>query len=107
MKVRCLASVLVLAALAPLVLPACEDAPPVPLVEVTPPPYGTPYAKLSDWHLFDDLAGATPAAHVLPYAENAPLFTDYTTKTRWVYWPPGAKATYSPDAAYELPVGAI
>ncbi|HVY44893.1 MAG TPA: hypothetical protein VHB21_03400 [Minicystis sp.] len=80
--------------------------PPPPTVEVTPPPYGKPWDTLSQWNLFVDDDGETPADGVMPYEVNAPLFTDYTTKFRFLYLPKGKKIHYDADAAWDLPVGA-
>jgi uncharacterized repeat protein (TIGR03806 family) len=78
-----------------------------PAVVVTPAPYGEPFDKLSEWHLFDDLAKHSPADRVRPYIVNSPLFSDYTTKSRWLYVPEGATIGYSDDAPWEFPVGTI
>src|SRR5262245_40916900 len=39
---------------------------------------------LSSWQLFDDIATQTPAPGVYPYDLTTPLFSDYTTKDRFV-----------------------
>lgn len=64
--------------------------------------------KLSDWHLFrETAAGLEPNRGVLPYDLNSPLFSDYATKHRFVWMPPGASAEYREDTPFALPVGAI
>lgn len=65
-----------------------------------------PAPKLSDYRLFKDAAGRTPNAGLTPYALNTPLFSDYAEKFRLVYLPPGAKARYRTDDAFDFPVGA-
>ena len=62
--------------------------------------------RLSDYGLFDDLATQTPAAGVMPYGVNTPLFTDYANKDRFVYLPPGTTIAWRDTTAFELPVGA-
>jgi len=68
---------------------------PKPVV-VTAAPYGEPFDKLSEWHLFSDGAGQTPAERVVPYSVISPLFSDYATKTRFLYLPPGETIQYDP-----------
>lgn len=63
-------------------------------------------ASLSAYGFFTDLPARTPAARVTPYTLNTPLFSDYAEKQRYLYLPTGTKASYSPDAALDLPVGA-
>jgi uncharacterized repeat protein (TIGR03806 family) len=66
--------------------------------------------KLSDWHLF---TATTPrlqpnrSAGVVPYDLNTPLFSDYASKYRFVWMPPGTSAQYRDDAPFEFPVGTI
>jgi len=59
-------------------------------------------AKLSDYHFF---IGAKPNARVLGYTLNTPLFSDYTTKNRYVFVPAGQTARYTPDGVFEFPIG--
>jgi uncharacterized repeat protein (TIGR03806 family) len=88
--------------------PACEIAEPaLAQMKVTPHAYGDEFEHLSDWHLFTNLSGLVPAEGVIPYDVNAPLFTDYTKKFRWIYVPKGAKANYSADEVWDLPIGTI
>jgi uncharacterized repeat protein (TIGR03806 family) len=85
-----------------------ESTNPIPTpVMVTPPPYGMPYDDLSDWHFFTDDTAQTPAEDLLPYEVNAPLFTDYTTKTRFLHLPKGKTIHYEADVAWEFPVGTV
>jgi uncharacterized repeat protein (TIGR03806 family) len=62
-------------------------------------------AKLSDYGFFTDLTGETPAARVVRYDLETPLFSDYAEKHRYLYVPAGQKARYEPEAALDLPVG--
>ncbi len=64
--------------------------------------------KLSAWKLF---IGAPAELHpnrgVVPYDLNTTLFTDYATKRRHVWMPPGTAASYRADDTFEFPKGTI
>ena len=62
--------------------------------------------KLSAYGFFADLPARTPAARVMPYTLNTPLFSDYAEKQRYLYLPAGTQARYEPEAVLALPVGA-
>lgn len=62
---------------------------------------------LSSWNLFDDIATQKPAAGVIPYDLNTPLFSDYATKDRFVRLPDGTSATWNDNDAFEFPVGTL
>jgi len=62
---------------------------------------------LSSYGLFRDGDPRLPAEGVVPYDLNTPLFSDYTSKYRFVKLPPGSHATYDPQEAFEFPVGTI
>lgn len=62
-------------------------------------------ARLSDFGFFTDLAGEKPAARVMPYGLETPLFSDYAGKHRYLYVPAGQKARYDAEAAFDFPVG--
>ncbi len=65
-----------------------------------------PYPKkLSAWKLFT--SELKPNARVIPYDLNTPLFTDYATKRRFVWIPPGQAATYKDDDTFDFPRGTI
>lgn len=67
-----------------------------------------PKMKLSEYGFFKgDLAGLEPAKEVFPYDVNAPLFSDYAEKARFIYLPEGAKMAYREDAAFGLPPGSV
>ncbi|RZJ71823.1 hypothetical protein [Flavobacterium sp.] len=69
-----------------------------------------PYAKLSDYHFFDEgeLKELKPSYKVLPYKPASELFTDYAHKKRFVWMPNGVKATFNGnDNTLEFPVGAV
>jgi uncharacterized repeat protein (TIGR03806 family) len=66
-----------------------------------------PAKKLSDYHLFDDLAEVVPAAGVVPYSLNAVSFVDHARQENLLYLPPGEAAEYQPDNALSFPVGTV
>jgi len=64
--------------------------------------------RLSDYAFFTgSLADLSPAPGVFPYEVNAPLFSDYAEKARFIYLPSGQKMTYHSATAFDLPVGAV
>lgn len=64
--------------------------------------------KLSEWRLFKGrLSRQQPNEGVIPYEVNSQLFSDYATKYRFVWMPPGASATYNPAEAFTFPPGTI
>jgi uncharacterized repeat protein (TIGR03806 family) len=81
----------------------------------TPPPRvaleallaDTPAPRLSDYHLFTDLAGRQPNAGLTPYGLNSPLFTDHAVKSRFVFLPPGTAAVFTGVGVLDFPVGAV
>lgn len=66
-----------------------------------------PCRHLSSYRLFAELPGQVPNARVIPYDLNSPLFSDYTTKLRFVWVPPGAAIGYDADGALDIPVGSV
>jgi uncharacterized repeat protein (TIGR03806 family) len=64
-------------------------------------------ARLSYWELFDDIGAQVPAAGVVPYTVNTPLFSDYTTKDRYIRLPDGQAAAWADVDAFDLPVGSM
>jgi uncharacterized repeat protein (TIGR03806 family) len=64
--------------------------------------------RLSQWGLFEDPPAAQrPSSDVVPYDINTPLFSDYAEKLRFVRLPPGERAQYRVEGAFELPVGTV
>jgi len=65
--------------------------------------------KLSAFNLFlGNMADQAPAPGVLHYDLNSPLFSDYTTKYRFIKLPAGTSMKFvSNDDAIEFPVGSI
>ncbi|MBS0331665.1 MAG: hypothetical protein JSS35_02755 [Proteobacteria bacterium] len=67
----------------------------------------TPAPTLGAYRIFTDEGPNRPNAGVTPYALNTPLFSDYAEKSRFLYLPPGTRATYRPQGALDFPVGAV
>lgn len=67
-----------------------------------------PKPRLSDYGFFTgQLAALAPAKQVFPYEVNAPLFSDYASKARFIFLPEGTRMIYRENGAFELPAGAI
>lgn len=67
-----------------------------------------PKMKLSEYGFFTgNLASLEPARQVFPYEVNAPLFSDYAEKARFIYLPEGTKMVYRADAAFDFPPGSV
>jgi uncharacterized repeat protein (TIGR03806 family) len=62
--------------------------------------------KLSEYGFFDGkINEQRPASDVVPYSLNAPLFSDFAQKLRFVRLPKGASVAYNPDSVFQFPVG--
>jgi uncharacterized repeat protein (TIGR03806 family) len=67
-----------------------------------------PFEKLSEYGLFvGDGASQEPVEGVIPYDLNSPLFSDYTTKDRFIRVPPRTRAVYNEHDAFEFPIGTV
>jgi uncharacterized repeat protein (TIGR03806 family) len=65
-------------------------------------------AKLSDWHVVvSDGRHLRLNTGVEPYALNTALFSDYAHKLRTIWLPPGTRARYRSEGAFDFPVGTI
>ena len=73
----------------------------------TPAPDGAPWATLDEWHLFADARAQAPGGGVIPYDVNAPLFSDYTSKYRFLWLPQGTKIGWQDTERWSFPKGAI
>lgn len=62
--------------------------------------------KLSDFGFFQNPAQQIPAANVVPYRLNIPLYSDGAEKLRFLYLPAGSQAMDAGEGLLELPVGA-
>lgn len=65
--------------------------------------------NLSDYNLFADAKNPddAPNSGGIPYDLNTPLFTDYSSKYRYVFVPEGQKADYSAMESLDFPVGTV
>ena len=62
--------------------------------------------KLSDYGFFEGkISDQKPAKNVMPYALNAPLFSDYAYKLRFVQLPDNQQVEYNPDSVFQFPKG--
>ncbi|WP_405519300.1 SO2930 family diheme c-type cytochrome [Spirosoma sp. KNUC1025] len=62
--------------------------------------------KLSEYRFFEgNPASQQPAAGVVPYALNTPLFSDYAEKLRFIKLPAGQSVAYNDTAVLNFPVG--
>jgi len=94
---------------------ACEKEP----VDPEPELYGTvelfdftgvPFDKISDYNFFEgEMKDLVPNATLLPYDLTTELFSNYATKQRLIYLPPGAYANYVNDEqrTLDFPNGTI
>ncbi|QDO83609.1 hypothetical protein FM037_10655 [Shewanella psychropiezotolerans] len=65
--------------------------------------------KLSDYNLFADAKNPSTGANSagMPYDMNTQLFTDYSSKYRFVFVPEGKIANYSAQESMDFPVGTV
>lgn len=66
-----------------------------------------PAPTLDDYHLFVDGGARIAGVGLTPYALATPLFSDYAVKRRYLYLPPGRRATYRAQGPFTFPVGAV
>jgi len=73
-----------------------------------------PPAKLSELGVFEDLSSLKVKDGILPYAVNAPLWSDGAIKKRWIAIPndgkfnlPEEKIKYSSEQSWEFPEGTV
>lgn len=62
---------------------------------------------LSDTGLFADTTSLTPASGLLAYAVQAPLWSDYSSKQRWIAVPANSKIIFSSENNWLFPVGTV
>ena len=62
--------------------------------------------KLSDYYFFEGtIKEQKPAKNVMPYALNAPLFSDYAYKLRFIQLPDNQAVDYNADSVFQFPKG--
>ena len=64
-------------------------------------------ATLSATGCFTDVAAGAPAADLIPYGVNSPLWTDGAAKARYLVLPPEEIVTRLPDGTLDFPVGTV
>ncbi|MCU0420523.1 MAG: hypothetical protein MUC38_12795 [Cyclobacteriaceae bacterium] len=65
-------------------------------------------ATLSSYGFFEgDLKHLQPAASVIPYELNAPLFSDYAFKKRFIHLPAGKQIRYHATEVLDFPEGTV
>lgn len=64
--------------------------------------------KLSEYGFFEgNLADLKPAERVFPYELNAPLFTDYAHKSRFIFLPTNTKIHFTDTGPMDFPIGTV
>ncbi len=64
--------------------------------------------QLSDYAFFSGkISGLIPVTGLFSYEVNAPLFSDYAEKARFVFLPEGQQMKYDEKQAFEFPTGAV
>ena len=72
------------------------------------PAPGTPLpATLGATGLFSDLATLTPSERLIPYALNAPFWSDGAIKTRFASVPNGSTVGFEPTGQWNFPSGSV
>lgn len=94
------------------ILAACSGNPPKEVIleeEIGTNAAGSEWPqRLSEFGLFQQpLRALAPAPGVVPYTLNAPLFSDYAMKKRFIRIPEGKNATYHPTETLGFPEGTI
>ena len=78
--------------------PVFDDDDPVEVSPVVFDINAVPYPKLSDYNFFKSpMSALDPVYGVLPFQPASPLFTDYASKSRFIWMPEGVSAQYVSD----------
>ena len=73
-----------------------------------PPPPAKPFPKLlSQTGAFGDLATLAPAAGLIPYTVNSPLWSDGAVKSRWLALPANTAIGFAPNGEWTFPAGTV
>ena len=65
-------------------------------------------AKLSEYSFFQGkISDLKPAENVYEYELNNALFSDYSHKKRFIYFPEGKKMSYRPEGVMDFDVGSV
>lgn len=74
--------------------------------ELSLPPVGEFYDNLSDYCFFrGDPAAQTPSDGLVPYAVNTKLYSDHSSKYRFIALPEGEKIEFHETDRWQFPVG--
>ena len=71
------------------------------------PPQTGPATRLSETGCFDSANPGIPAAGLIPYDLNAPLWSDGAAKRRWLALPDGHTIGLAADGDFKFPVGTV
>ena len=77
------------------------------LVRSTAPPPAPFPRRLSETGCVDAADPTLPAEGLIPYAVNAPLWSDGADKDRWMALPDGKTISILPDGDWSLPIGSV
>jgi uncharacterized repeat protein (TIGR03806 family) len=78
------------------------------LIPSTPSPTPDPFPQhLSDTGCVDPSDSTKPAAGLIPYDVNTPLWSDGADKERYFGLPDGQTITITPDQDFDLPIGSV
>jgi len=72
-----------------------------------PPPARTLPALLSQTGAYADLATRQPAAALIPYTVNSPLWSDGAVKSRWMALPSDTKIHFAAKGEWTFPAGTV
>ena len=64
-------------------------------------------ARLSDLHIYSDLASGQVSTNYEPYSVNVSFWSDGADKERWFRLPPDTKIKYHPNGPWEFPPGTM
>jgi uncharacterized repeat protein (TIGR03806 family) len=72
-----------------------------------PPPDKIIPKLLSQTGAFQDLEKMRPAAYLVPYSVNSPLWSDGAAKQRWMALPQNSKINFTERGEWEFPAGTV
>jgi uncharacterized repeat protein (TIGR03806 family) len=76
-------------------------------VSSAPPTNGTVPTLLSQTGIFSDLATLTPAAGIIEYDVNSPLWSDAAIKRRFLALPGVSRIVFDPQGNWAFPTGSV
>src|SRR5262249_35586670 len=63
--------------------------------------------RLSHTGIFRSLADLMPNSGIVPYAVNAPLWSDGAAKRRWIVLPGDSRIDFAPTGEWKFPTGTV